>query len=498
MIVTILLCLILGIVLGIVALNQSGAKHSHFFKDREIALIMAKAGIADALYQLNYADYSTGNYPDHPVTPNPWFSKSSPFGAGYAGSYSVDFTDSATTNKDKITCTGTYGEKTRTISVEIRGSNAGGSTLNSTGHGIAEAFNKHVIYTNTIEIDGTAAAPTAVVSGNITYVTNNAGATANVLSDLSSTNNTRTQVVAADFGVPVPDWTAYSPSITDPAPACTYSDLGADGPVDCTVGPAADHPTGTYTLLSDDYAFNANLAAHTVNGQVTLNGAITIADLKTGSVAGNNLVINGTVTGTVSGTIYVPSGAISCGAGGALLQNGDIYASGDISLTNPGVGIADDITYTDIVSGGSITISKGNANSLTITGNIYAGGTVTLSGAIVSGTVVGNDVDITSASICAITPSSNNAAILCVNDISLDNAAHDINGLVYASGDIDINNADIDGVVVCNGTLQLDDNADIAYSSSAAFETTNIPVYADTVTGGRRIYLPVIDSWREE
>ena len=352
-IVTVLLALIAGIVLGIVALNQSGAKHAAFFKDREIALTLAKAGVADALFRMNYKNYATDTYPFNGTS----FSESDPFGSSYGGSYSVTLTDGGA-NLDEIASTGTYNGKTRTIKVKIRGNNTLGNDLNDADHGIAEAFNKHAIYANTI-------------SGNSTTVTGNICSTSSTTSPGGT--NTWTEVAAADFEVPV---------FTDPAYTYTYADPGGGYPVDVNPG----DPTAilTYTA-ANTCEFDTG---DTISGVSSVEGDLTL-----------------------KGTSQV---------------NAFLKATGDITIS-----------------------------STTTSDTIYTPGTLACTG----GT---------------------------------------INGLIFSEGAMTLSGGTITGVVVCNGTLNL--NGGTIIYDSTAYEATNIPVYAnfDTATGGRRIYLPVLGSWKEE
>ena len=58
MIVAVVMALVFFmLVLTVSVLSTSAYKRSHFYKDRAIALNLAEAGIADALYRMNYKDY---------------------------------------------------------------------------------------------------------------------------------------------------------------------------------------------------------------------------------------------------------------------------------------------------------------------------------------------------------------------------------------------------------------------------------------------------------
>ena len=186
MIVAVVMALVFFmLVLTVSVLSTSAYKRSHFYKDRAIALNLAEAGLADALYRMNYKDYGAGAghlYPwgdgaaDNPDTVN------DPFGTG-SGSYIIELTD-AGANADILKATGIYKGRRRTIQVKIRGDNAIGDDLNKVDNGIAEAFNKHVIYAGVVSGTGTA------ITGNIARMTiaNIASATGNYTVTITDTN----------------------------------------------------------------------------------------------------------------------------------------------------------------------------------------------------------------------------------------------------------------------------------------------------------------------
>jgi len=158
----------LALVSTLVLLSTAGSRQANYAKKVTIALHLAEAGIADAIYRLNYS-------PDGPF---PFEGSQTPFdtqdpGPPVAGkvewtssiqnsgdSYTVTWND---TEPNKIVSTGTYQGIKRALSVQIRGETDSAEDRQYEKQGIPEAFNKHVVYAQTIQ--STAAAPT--IAGNL-------------------------------------------------------------------------------------------------------------------------------------------------------------------------------------------------------------------------------------------------------------------------------------------------------------------------------------------
>lgn len=458
-VVTALLALILGIILGVVALNQAGGKHVAYFRDREIAFNIAKAGIENALYDLNYGSYPSGAYP----TTGNFFPAPVSF---EGGTYTVSFEDSGTINEDKITSVGTYSGRIRTISVKIRGDNTGGSALNTSTYGIVEAFNKHAVYADTFTYNS------GTVNGNITAVN-----PANLTTLTVTGNNTKVRIASADFDdatTPLAlDTAANSWGITLPGSFADFSDLPAAGPITVSgITASYDGPDGIGT---DTYTFTGQ----TINTDIRVRGKVVIS----GGTASAYVVADDNDASV--------SSDLTCNA--TLSSGAVLYAedSGTITLTYSADASA------KLFTNGTITLNSNATN--TLTGDIV-GGNITINGNIITGSVVATgNITLTNA-LSQITPADNKGAIMASGNITIDNYAHAITGLVYANGNITVSGGTVNGCLVSKGTLDLT-NATITYSSTN-YTTYPNATFTDGVyahfSGGRRVYIPVIDSWREE
>ena len=126
-----------------------------------------------------------------------------------------------------------------------------------------------------------------------------------------------------------------------------------------------------------------------------------------------------------------------------------------------------------------IAYSNGGAVTVTVNANL----TPTLSGG--------------QAGIIAFADSANNATI------TIGTAAADVNGLIYAYGNsgndgditLDASAGDISGALVACDAVTLDGGT-LTWDSSR-YKSSSYPLYAN-FSGGRRVYLPVIGSWKEE
>jgi len=537
MIVAVVMALVFFmLVLTVSVLSTSAYKRSHFYKDRAIALNLAEAGIADALYRMNYKDYGAGAghlYPwgdgaaDNPDTVN------DPFGTG-SGSYIIELTD-AGANADILKATGIYKGRRRTIQVKIRGDNAIGDDLNKVDNGIAEAFNKHVVYAKTVTLGAT---PTTI-TGNVITESADPG---------TVVGRTWTQMAANALGaVPAPP-DINSDITADPGNEAGF--VAAGGTWYKNGWLQGDEVTsfnasgyGAYVDATDTYNFDAATktianSLYIVQGTIGANGPG-----GPGSVLAENGHANFTNTTTFSnffkaaGQITV-SNTVTVNANGALKGLGGITVNG-ATITGSLAVRDSDLSFSTAAS----TIdSSGNTkkgavmlydalgnNSLTIDAN-FAPNITLKNDDSQAAIIVYSTVAITAAEPVAINDapqinlaSGNQPAGIIVYSTS-DNAnltintpADTINGLIYAgSGDATatysatitltdgtVGSSTLGGVIVAGGTDPANtaggtinlNGGTINWKKRNYVATSSI---FQNFSGGRRVYLPVIGSWKEE
>jgi len=186
-IVIVLILLFSAIILSVVLTSTTAYRRSAYFRDRNIAFNLAHLGIADALYRLNYRYHDPAHYygfrPDGECllytdglpTNNTTYSYS--LKASELGFINASINDGVTvqlmindgTYGDTILATGKYRGRTAKISVNIRTLSDENTNLQRPladitdwdTKGIPEAFNKHVIYAQSVSDTGTK------VKGNI-------------------------------------------------------------------------------------------------------------------------------------------------------------------------------------------------------------------------------------------------------------------------------------------------------------------------------------------
>jgi hypothetical protein len=299
---------------------------------------------------------------------------------------------------------------------------------------IAEAFNKHAVYARDIDINSTVIGNICYQSGGVDSITN------------AGTQYTETIVASANFAIPEADLLGYA---NEPAVyTSTYTDNNdllldpGEGQDSTDSGPAA-----SYDPLTDTYTFNnATISSSTrINGNVILKGTTRIqAFLR----IEKDVQIESTVN------IYET-----------------IYADGNVDI------IGASVNGGNIVSGQNITLQGVSIND----GTIAAANKITLETAR-----------------CLLTPPQDQAALVSDNtDVAIQTAAHEIYGIVYAKGIIDVQSSA--GGTIIKGAL-IAGNKAILSTGSLTYDPTsfmnNTPVFKH-FQGGIRIYLPVFGSWEE-
>jgi len=212
--VLVMIIIFASLILAVVISSTTAIRRAHYYKDKTTALEVAKAGLQDALYWMNYAGYYTQYYPCTNVgvyDPAIQYFQGSDAGSdtwittepenynpvGVQGARCVvqfsDEDETDTANLDTITSTGYYKGRTATVSVRIRGQNGlGNPDHNDTWRllrdikwsppppsspanyetgvatwGIPEDFNKHTVFTAKNVTAGTP--ETVTITGNISY-----------------------------------------------------------------------------------------------------------------------------------------------------------------------------------------------------------------------------------------------------------------------------------------------------------------------------------------
>jgi len=556
--------ILLALVSTLYLLATSSTRRANYARKATIALHLAEAGIADALYRLNYC--TGANFPfDSSRTPfNPTPLVGSPAttysGSLEGGTYEVKW-DSGT---KRIISTGIYKGIQRKLSVQIRGGTDSTEDRQYEKQGIPEAFNKHVIYATTISGD------TSALTGNIAY-------NSWVGSSSPSGNCTKTQIPSGLSGVCKADTDISFPSSSPSYERYLHNGYGylttyiGDGTDNDTQFYCPGQPndgddgypvTGiSYTSASDEYTFSdtaldlsyyaqdagggGNIkfdSATKIQKQMSAAGNITILDDGTESdtdlvFSGNDaaLILNPTKTLTLGGatnTTNIDGDFVILGENiifddakvlrpvkvkGTLCsdhnitlnttQNFEIDASSS-SREAAIIGYSEVGDVTIIIDNCSPIINLGPAQRRAIIA-YSSGGNANVKMAMTGG----NPVDLTTgndwgskAAIVAYSKTGNANVIL--GDNAGVNHYVKINGAIYSFGDdgvgnfgnITVDNAstEINGALVANGTVTLN-GGKINWDSRPFVDATDTDTQIyQGFYGGRRVYLPVLGSWRQE
>ena len=182
-VVIVLIMLFSAIILSVVLTSTTAYRRASYFRDRNIAFNLAKIGIADALYKLNYRYHDPDHYygftsdgeclvtsPANNTTYS-YEIKATDLGIPLASindGVKVELRINDGTQPDTIFSTGKFRGRTAKIAVSIRTLSDAinlnkplADSTNTDTKGIPEAFNKHVIYASSVTGTG------ATVKGNI-------------------------------------------------------------------------------------------------------------------------------------------------------------------------------------------------------------------------------------------------------------------------------------------------------------------------------------------
>jgi len=392
------------------------SRQENYATNAAIALNLAEAGVADAIYRFNYTGKDALGYDTFPF----WDSLNALGGSITTdaanlnlsgdltylvrgdntglkgtlndGSYYVGLLDDAVGDTITIIAVGEYKGVRRQLKVPLRGRAYTDRPRQYPGQGISEAFNKHAVYARNITCAGT------TVSGNLA---------ANNLAGTLPGAATFTRIESGYFEVPIYSAPFPSPSLVPVIPDKRFRD--EDGAVS-----NYQNTTGAPYVLTTEWKSTYDAWIDYPNSipsddQYTVEGANNERwqfEPRTGT---DTLVhINYTAAvypiNAVNGHIYYERGDISVPGQTAVSTSsgGNIYLYNTTSTRPNCIG--------NICAAGSITIRSG-----TIQGNIEAGGDILVTG----GTITGN-----------LTANGN---IILAGGI--------INGSVYAGGDLAVTNS---------------------------------------------------------
>jgi len=587
-VVIVLILLFSAIILSVVLTSTSAYRRSTYFRDRSIALNLAHIGIADALYKLNYRYHDPLHYYGF-ATDGECFDETYVNTHGYPKnnqtySYTLNARDLGIlhgsvndgvtvkliindgTGNDSIVATGRYRGRTVTLETGIRtlsdeNTNLWRPLADNTWwdtKGIPEAFNKHVIYANT-------------VSGNASNAKGNITAT----NASSLTGGTDTTLTDSSVNPPVPlypnieqpenlsgytlppffpsdDWVLFRPLGASGTQARMSTDGGQKW--DNLLPSGVTYDGGVFTFTNYETTKKIYVMQSSVNqqyGNVIINGAkirnefyadgyirfqgtcniqpapgcktffkagvrsdhvgtqdITV-DANTVFDGGDLILFRGALTGSsisIGNNVRINNGALVSDYGFSIPSDLTIYAQNSTRQ-------AAILIYS---KNNSITLNINNTPSITLGPNQRAAFMVLTEG---SGNNVTVNIGTTTNLDFEINPiqnMNNKAAIIAcawngTANVNLGSSTNYVRlrGLIYARGTnpasdgITLNNANtrIYGCFVTNGFVNLGNSGvTLIYDSSLykeGFLNNQVVGTADIYpgfVGGRRIYLPF--NWK--
>jgi len=590
--VIVMIVLFTSLILAVVLSATMSIRRANYYKDKLIALEIAETGLQKVLYNMNYYGYQENN------TGTTW-SKASWIGSNFKsssfslpkwysdlitskgltendltkyeteislpeyggkGKYTLYFIDAnsqtaSETDLDLIVTKGSYRGRTATISFLLRGAGEIKSvgvdyyygdfkdknpnrTLGTCG--IPEAFNKHVIYADTLAGNGT----NVTIKGNITCKNYNFTGS---YTTQSETTLTETNIDFMNY-IPQVETSLYISDIPSPPSSYSVYFISPPGHPNEAFEFRSEH-TGSDTIVSpplgnvnytspSDYTFTNTQITYSFKvwgdansdgtpspdkkANLTLNGTNTISNA---CYVTNNLTINGTLN-TTSSTIFKVGGDLTINSGTTI--NGDFVCI----LDSPS---SINITSITINNGSFVLLIKGGTNpDINISGITINGASSNYKSAIIIYDNSTNGAVIEPISIDNIIINANGKTKIFVyskrsvslnvqNDLS-DNTINEtpaviiygengaqvsiasgkqVNGSIYCGSNSNTNtqimlnsySKVINGVLITNGTININDGVSINYAKSL------FPVNSDAFrgfVGGRRKYLPVPGSWRIE
>lgn len=546
--------ILLALVASLFWVIASTSRQTEYARNSAIALNLAEAGAADAIYRLNYETVlNTGAYP-FVGTANPFGTSASDFvtlpqdilttalfpllitgaNSGIKGTftenggvYYVGIQDNA--YPDTLVAIGIYKGVRRILTTSLRGNNVGATLRQdaTSTQGISEAFNKHVIYANTVTYTA------GTVSGNIIYT-----------NTCNSGTGTKTYIEPGIFGVPIPGAPPDLPTYISDQDVYQESTAGV---AELTVGGIVQPwPVGvTYDNSTDTFTFDAGygrtnriyvkasaeappphsgiaiIDGATIQNFLKADGTITVQGAPTFS--GTNTVLNplsGTITVTpgitITGNLIVEGATLLTLNGVTVTKN--VVSNGDITLSGA-FSINSDATSTD--SGAVSVVKTTGAGTATITISAGASPTIRLGSNQNTAIICYSTVGAVTVNVNAnLTPTYDNIAQAAIVAYSTggtanvnigdgsnaptvdDSSTSGKSRLIYSSsfsgtGVITLDNTTgtVFGALVTN-TVNLT-SGNLTYNSSFFVAPNNFAsdIYKG-FSGGRRAYVPTWQGWR--
>jgi hypothetical protein len=484
--VIVMIVLFTSLILAVVLSATMSIRRANYYKDKLIALEIAETGLQKVLYNMNYLKYGNGQGHYYPFGENPsgitiskpnyypnypdnifYFQYDTDIDVSEFGKKAeckISLIDanlntsdptSYDTDLDILIATGKYKGRTARIMCRIRGANQAGGDLDGNNYdsfspprtkgtcGIPEAFNKHVIYADTLAGNGT----NVTIKGNITCKNYNFTGSYTTQSETTLTETNidfmnylpRFETEICSFVIPslpptippTPPYTGYYARYTNNGMVCIPPDATPGTRVNNqNDGVYWDNASKTYYFGTDDRSnptnftsqgnilVEANAIIPNYAGNVTISHYFHVEGSTTPNINGD-LTINKSITTTTTNPdfCFVVKGNLTIAPG--ITINGDLVVKGQpLNLNiyvNGNVKCDQDITINggtidkDVISnGGNITVNNGNIRE-----NLEATGDITIQNGNIN---IGKDV--LSKSNITINAGTINGCVLCYDNSS--------------------------------------------------------------------------------
>jgi len=486
--VIVMIVLFTSLILAVVLSATMSIRRANYYKDKLIALEIAETGLQKVLYNMNYLKYGNGpghyypfgvnpsgnpiskpnyypNYPDNIFyfqydtdIDVPEFGKKAECKISLIdANLNTSDPTSYDTDLDILIATGKYKGRTARIMCRIRGANQAGGDLDGNNYdsfspprtkgtcGIPEAFNKHVIYAETLG-PSSSIPNTVEINGNIS--SDNWPTSINAIGEKTYTDTSFFPPVLSYENKP-----SY-PSVSIPSDPGSYDDE-----YDNSGNRIQGTPTGNVNSINDGVYWDAatstyhfgtddgtNPASYTRNNNsvkinsanarlrfgVNINGyfkceggSITIESFNTNTCfEANSITIN---NGTINGPIFLKSSTINL--------NGNSTINGNLILTS---------TSPTFNFGGTGTISFNNGNFIVKDASCtFISGSITINnGSVISNSnlTINNQLTINSNAnnkyaISLVSPGDISLTFNSNSQIKLNLVENQISGIiVYSNG----------------------------------------------------------------
>ncbi|MCM8807282.1 MAG: pilus assembly PilX N-terminal domain-containing protein [Candidatus Omnitrophica bacterium] len=551
--VIVMIVLFSSIILTVVLSATISLRRANYYKDKLIALEIAEAGIQHWLYKINYEKYDTGCYPwgEGQTVTNPETAIEYYVG-GKKGECKLKIDPDNTGEDTKILAVGSYKGRQVKISFEIRSETElkRGDKLNEglsvETQGIPEAFNKHLIYANSVQFGNGISGKGNIFAFSIT-----------------GSGSSFTKTIASNIQVPVLN-TNYKPAnpydlkYSGPYDRI-FKDTDLDGQVEVPGGNyTRTSSTEIYTLSSSNidqkwkfektdpsYSLLVNIRGNTtlnnngivyseqninldfsnpnnpnIQGMLVAEEDITIEyvgvsnpnpigkENQTTLWAGRNITINYNsigpqIKGDIVGIDKIEiKGNTAKNIKGSLMSRNEIYIDGGTltidstnSQTRSSLLLFNDSNTTlklTISSPVNITLGENQiAGIMIFFDNVVPGGSGKKSNILIS-----NEIKINPALYKFLIFNQSESSENFI--LSGGNLIGSIYSVFYQNTSQEINlNTNLNGLIITNGKVNLGNNIQINYDPEN-FKKIDFKGVFKFFVGGRRRYLPLLGSWRIE